>query len=240
MLGTSGKRLDNNSGDGDLSVSATTEVPTSANGSGARPDELLAAMAEGAEVRRLRRNDVLFRPGEPARELFVVRSGRIGVVYRAADGRESLVALVNEGELLGLQGLFDGQDRAAEARALEAASVLVIGYDPVRRLIEQRPALLWNVGKLLTGRLRAFGEALADNVFLDLTARTAKRILELSGDADEFQMPLTQEELAAMVGASRERVNKAIAGFVRLGWIHQRGRRYTIQDREALAKRAQG
>ncbi len=224
-----------------MSVSAAADVsPPSANGSGGRPDELLALVAEGAEVRRLRRNDVLFRAGDPARELFVVRSGRLGVFYRAPDARESLVALVKEGELLGLQGLFEAHDRSAEARALEASSVLVIGYEPVRRLLEQRPALLWSVGKLLSGRVRAFGEALADTVFLDLTARTAKRLLELAGDSDEFQLPLTQEELAAMVGASRERVNKAIAGFVRLGWIDQRGRRYRINDREQLARRAQG
>ena len=59
--------------------------------------------------------------------------------------------------------------------------------------------------------------ALADSVFLDVTGRTAKRLLELAGDADEFTLPVTQEELAGMVGASRERVNKAIAQFVRLG-----------------------
>jgi CRP-like cAMP-binding protein len=116
----------------------------------------------------------------------------------------------------------------------------VIGYEPVRRLLEQRPALMWSLGKLLTTRLRAVGDALADTVFLDLTARTAKRILEMAGEADQFQLPVTQEELAAMVGASRERVNKAIAGFVRVGWLNQRGRHYTIVDREQLALRAQG
>ena len=68
--------------------------------------------------------------------------------------------------------------------------------------------------------------ALADSVFLDVTGRTAKRLLELAGDSDEFQLPITQEELAGMVGASRERVNKAIASFVRLGWIDQTDRRY--------------
>ena len=67
---------------------------------------------------------------------------------------------------------------------------------------------------------------LADSVFLDVTGRTAKRLLELAGEQDEFLLPITQEELAGMVGASRERVNKAIASFVRLGWIEQSDRRY--------------
>ena len=79
---------------------------------------------------------------------------------------------------------------------------------------------------------------LADSVFLDVTGRTAKRLLELAGGADEFVLPITQEELAGMVGASRERVNKAISAFIRLGWIEQLDRRYRITDREQLARRA--
>ena len=75
-------------------------------------------------------------------------------------------------------------------------------------------------------------------MFLDVTGRTAKRLLELSEGADEFVLPVTQEELAGMVGASRERVNKAIASFIRLGWIEQHDRRYSIVKRESLEIRA--
>ena len=63
-------------------------------------------------------------------------------------------------------------------------------------------------------------------------------VIEMAAGADEFTLPVTQEELAAMVGASRERVNKAIASFVRLGWIEQSERRYRITDREQLERRA--
>ncbi|MEM8707432.1 MAG: helix-turn-helix domain-containing protein, partial [Actinomycetota bacterium] len=88
------------------------------------------------------------------------------------------------------------------------------------------------------GRLRSMDESLADSVFLDVTGRTAKRLLELAGDSDEFTLPITQEELAGMVGASRERVNKAIASFVRLGWLEQNERRYVITNREQLSIRS--
>ena len=91
---------------------------------------------------------------------------------------------------------------------------------------------------LLARRLRSMDVALADTVFLDVTGRTAKRLLEMAGGSDEFTLPVTQEELAAMVGASRERVNKAIASFVRLGWIEQSDRRYKITNREELERRA--
>jgi CRP/FNR family transcriptional regulator, cyclic AMP receptor protein len=91
---------------------------------------------------------------------------------------------------------------------------------------------------LLANRLRVTDEALADSMFLDVTGRTAKRLLELAGDSDEFTLPVTQEELAGMVGASRERVNKAIATFVRLGWLELSDRRYRIVERVKLAQRA--
>ena len=81
-------------------------------------------------------------------------------------------------------------------------------------------------------------EVLADSVFLDVTGRTAKRLLEISDNEDEFSLPVTQEELAGMVGASRERVNKAIASFIRLGWIEQFDRTYRIIDREQLTIRS--
>ena len=97
---------------------------------------------------------------------------------------------------------------------------------------------LWGVTRLLAHRLRIMDETLADSVFLDVTGRTAKRLLELSEGDDEFILPVTQEELAGMVGASRERVNKAIASFIRLGWIEQHERRYTIRKRESLQIRA--
>jgi CRP/FNR family transcriptional regulator, cyclic AMP receptor protein len=92
--------------------------------------------------------------------------------------------------------------------------------------------------RMLADRLRGMDEALADSVFLDVTGRTAKRLLELANGANEFLLPVTQEELAGMVGASRERVNKAIASFIRLGWLEQSDRRYRILQRDRLELRA--
>ena len=193
----------------------------------------------GAATRReLRRGDVLFAEGDESEQLFIVESGRIAMSQRSVDGRESVIALMERGDLFGEMPLFDGLGRSTEARALEPSAVVVIGYDPVQGIYEERPALLWSVVALLSQRLRATDSALADSVFLDVTGRTAKRLLELAGDQDEFSLPVTQEELAGMVGASRERVNKAIASFLRLGWLDQRDRRYRIVDREQLTRRA--
>lgn len=202
------------------------------------PREALEPVAATGTVRSLVRNEVLFEEGAEPDQLYVVVSGRLAIAKKSVDGRESVVALMERGDLFGEMGLLDGLPRSAEARALETSEVLAIPYAPVRALLEQDPARLWGVVRMLAGRLRSVDEALADSVFLDVTGRTAKRLLELSGGADEFTLPVTQEELAGMVGASRERVNKAIASFIRLGWIEQSDRRYRILKRDSLELRS--
>jgi CRP/FNR family transcriptional regulator, cyclic AMP receptor protein len=201
------------------------------------PQELLH-LADASTTQDLRRGDVLFHEDDPADTVYIVVQGRIAIAKRSIDGRESVVALMEPGDLFGEMQLFERLGRTAEARALEQSQVLAIGYGPIREVYEQRPELLWGVVALLAGRLRTMDVALADSVFLDVTGRTAKRLVEMAAGQDEFTLPVTQEELAAMVGASRERVNKAIASFVRLGWIEQSERRYKITDREQLERRA--
>ena len=198
----------------------------------------LQRVLSAVEPRSCQRNHTIFEDGDEAREMFVVRRGRVAVGRRSFDGRESLVALMEEGDLFGEMPLFDKEPRSASARALEPSELLAVPYEVVKGCLDDRPELLWDVVGLLAGRLRSTDSALADAVFLDVTGRTAKRLLELSGTADEFVMPITQEELAGLVGASRERVNKAIAAFIRLGWLNQSDRRYQILQRDRLAQRS--
>jgi CRP-like cAMP-binding protein len=203
------------------------------------PAEVLETVAAAAAERDLVRGDVLFEEGTVPNALYVVLAGRIAIaIGNELDHRESMVALMEAGDLFGELGMLDEGPRSASARALEASSVLEIPYSSVHDIFEQRPQLLWGVTRLLAKRLRAMDEALADSVFLDVTGRTAKRLLELADGADEFVLPVTQEELAGMVGASRERVNKAISNFIRLGWLEQHDRRYHIVHRDRLTQRA--
>ena len=194
--------------------------------------------AIGSEL-HLIRGDVLFREGDVADSLYLVVSGRVAIaIANPIDHRETVVALMDGGDLFGEMSMLDEGPRSAMARALEPSTVFAIPFDPVVRAFRSDPALLWGVTRLLATRLRVMDEALADSVFLDVTGRTAKRLLELSSGEAEFLLPITQEELAGMVGASRERVNKAIASFIRLGWIDQHERHYTILKRDALELRA--
>ncbi len=204
----------------------------------AQPEVLRTIAAAGRE-QHLIRGDVLFREGDVADALYVVLRGRLAIaIANPIDHRETVVSLMEPGELFGEMAMLDEGTRSAMARALEPSAVLAIPFEPVLAAFRSDPSILWGVTRLLAQRLRGMDEALADSVFLDVTGRTAKRLLELSEGADEFTLPVTQEELAGMVGASRERVNKAIASFIRLGWIDQHDRHYTILKRDSLEIRS--
>lgn len=109
------------------------------------PRERLATLMSAASRRSLIRNDVLFAEGDAPDQLYVVLNGRIAIANRSVDGRESVMALMESGNLFGEMGLLDGLPRSAEARALEPSSVLALPYAPVRRLFEDDPTLLWGV-----------------------------------------------------------------------------------------------
>ncbi|MEZ5171733.1 MAG: Crp/Fnr family transcriptional regulator [Acidimicrobiia bacterium] len=203
------------------------------------PEATRAEIRDLAEDRTFERGDLVFSQGDAAGEVFFVRSGLIAIAARAPDGRETVVAVLGEQSLFGELALFDGAPRSADARALDDTVVAAIPYDTLHATIDDDPALLRLILRILAQRLRRTDQALADSIFLDVTARTAKRLLALSDGRDEFDLPLTQEELAGLVGASRERVNKAIATFVRLEWLVIDGRnRYRILDRDAMDERA--
>ena len=202
-------------------------------------EDTLNGLVAAAAVKELIRGDVLFSEGDEPNSLHIVLSGRIAIVMISeVDDRESVVALMDSGDLFGELGLLDSGARSATARAIEPTSILEIHYDDVRKIFDTQPDLVWAAARMLAQRLRTMDEALSDSVFLDVTGRTAKRIIELSEGEDEFTIPVTQEELAGMVGASRERVNKAISSFVRLGWLEQHDRNYRILQRSELTIRA--
>ena len=199
---------------------------------------LLEPIVEQSSVQSLQRGDMLFSEGDEANDLYIVLEGRVAIANRSFDGRESVVALMESGDLFGEMPLFRPDGRSADARVLENSSVVVIPYVPVKSLYEEHPEMLWKIVDMLAERLKVMDVALADSMFLDVTGRTAKRLLELAGADEEFELPVTQEELAGMIGASRERVNKSLASFIKLGWLAQKGEKYVILDRKQLEIRS--
>ena len=203
------------------------------------PAAAIRAVAAEARELPLIRGDVLFLEGDVADSMFLVIDGCVAIITaNPVDHRETVLALMDGGDMFGEMAMLDDGPRSAMARALEPSTVLSIPYEPVLRAFRDDPAMLWGVTRLLARRLRRTDEQLADSVFLDVMGRTAKRLLEIADGRDEFVLPITQEELAGRVGASRERVNKALGSFIRLGWVEQQERHYRILKRASLEQRS--
>ncbi|WP_176818925.1 Crp/Fnr family transcriptional regulator [Quadrisphaera sp. DSM 44207] len=193
----------------------------------------------------LRRGDVLFGVGDPAHALYVVDTGKIKLGRAAPDGREQLLAVLGPGEMFGELSWFDPGPRTSSATAVSATRLAALDFDDLRRWVAGRPEVASHLLRALARRLRRTNEVLADLVFTDVPGRVAKTLLDLAqrfGRPTEaglrVQHDLTQEELAQLVGASRETVNKALADFAARGWLRLEARSVVLVEVERLRRRA--
>jgi CRP-like cAMP-binding protein len=208
-------------------------------------DDAAAALRASMVEQRLAKGEVLFSEGEPGERLFLIESGKIKLGHTAPDGRESLIAVLGAGEMLGELSLFDPGPRTATAIAVTGSTVLSMGHEALLPWLVGRPDLAVALLAALARRLRRTNVALADLVFSDVPGRVAKALLDLGekfGEATPNGLlvhhELTQEELAQLVGASRETVNKALADFSQRGWIRIEQRSVTLLDVDRLDRRA--
>ena len=191
------------------------------------------------------KGEVLFYEGEPGEDLFLILEGKIKLVHASTDGRESLVAVLGPGEMFGELSLFDPGPRTSTAKALTKAHALRLSNAQLMPWLAGRPEVAASLLQALARRLRRTNEAMADLVFSDVPGRVAKALMEL-GEKFGALTPngllvthdMTQEELAQLVGASRETVNKALADFAQRGWITLESRQVLILDVDRLGKRA--
>ncbi len=208
-------------------------------------DDAAAAMRASMIEQRLNKGDVLFTEGEIGDKLFLVEAGKIKLGHTAPDGRESLIAVLGTGEMLGELSLFDPGPRTATAVAVTKTKVLWLSHDALLPWLVGRPDVAVALLGALAQRLRRTNVAMADLVFSDVPGRVAKALLELGSKFGEdspdgllVSHDLTQEELAQLVGASRETVNKALADFSQRGWIRMEQRQVTLMDIDRLEQRS--
>jgi CRP/FNR family transcriptional regulator len=214
---------------------------------------LFAALdAEASEALRsalirqeLPRGEQLFAEGDEGHTLFVIIEGKVKLSRAAPDGRENLLAIMGPGEMFGELSLFDPGPRTATASAVTDTVLAALTSADLQPWLTGRPEVSRQLLRALAQRLRRTNEALADMVFTDVPGRVAKALLDLGarfGADDEsgtrVDHDLTQEELAQLVGASRETVNKALADFANRGWLRLEGRSVVILDRDRLERRS--
>ena len=209
-------------------------------------DESMTALFATMGQTRLKRGEVLFREGDAADRLYAVVDGKVKLSRASADGQDSLLAILGSGQVFGELSLFDPGQRSSTVTAVtDEVQLASLSHDDLLTLLDGRMSVTRGLLALLSGRLRRANDVIGDLVFADVPRRVAKALLDLAdrfGEATDEGMhvrhDLTQEELAQLVGAARETVNKALADFVARGWVRLESRAVIITDMERIVRRA--
>jgi len=208
--------------------------------------ESLQAITRTLRGRRFRRGEVLFHEGDPGDALFIVASGAVKVVVPSEDGDEAILVTLRRGDFLGELALLDGAPRSASAIALEPTVALALPRDQFRALVASEPAIRDALLASVAGELRRLTTHVAELHFLDLTGRLAARLARLCETQGEklpdgsvrLDAPLTQSDLASMIGATRQSVNKLLGEFEDRGLIRVERDSIVVPKLETLMQAA--
>jgi CRP/FNR family transcriptional regulator, cyclic AMP receptor protein len=211
---------------------------------GIEPDEL-TRIAETMGRRRYRRHEVIFHEGDPGDSLHVVVAGRVKITRESAEGEEAIVATLGPGETFGELVLLDAAARSATATAMEPTETVTLSRAAFVALVDGGSPFRWSLLGGVAHRIRRLTDQLAEVHFLDLAGRLALQLTRLAEEASpgqavdiELRPSLTQSDLAAMVGGTRQRVNRILGDFDEEGLIRNEGGRVVVCDLERLRHRA--
>lgn len=201
-------------------------------------------LSERVRRRHYARGDIVFQKDDPGEALFIVESGSVRIHVTGSQGTDLTLAVMNTGDFFGDMSLLDGKPRSASASAVTDSSLIILDRDHFTELVRKRPDAALAVLARVTQRLRGSDQMASDLAFLDAAGRLARRLLEIaeqSGvrrpDGILLNVRITQEELANMIGVTRESVNRNLSEFRREGLIKNEGRKIVIRDPTALRAR---
>lgn len=204
-------------------------------------DETARELLRRAAVRRFEAGELVFRRGDPGDGLYGVLSGSVLIVAESAEGKDLIINRHGAGEIFGELALLDGKGRSASAVAHEASELMLVSRDKLLAFLKLKPeAMIWIVG-FVCGRLRRITNVVEDAMFLDAPARLAKLIVTLiDADTSACRSPVTlrisQNDLARMLGLSREFVSKQLVAWRDGGIVELGRRRLTVRNARALRK----
>jgi CRP-like cAMP-binding protein len=203
------------------------------------------SLVAGVRTRRYRRGEVIFHQGDPGDALHIVLSGRVKISSPSDTGVEAILTTLRPGEWFGALALLDGAPRSASATAVGATETLILPRDRFRQLVEV-PSIRDRVFAALAQELRRLTSHVEELHFLDIAGRLAARLARMAeeqgspGRDGEIRLdgPITQGELAAMVGSTRQSVNKLLGYLVADGLIRVDRDSIAILDLEGLRRAA--
>ncbi len=205
-----------------------------------QPAELEAVLAQ-ATLKRLARGAVLLRRGAESPGAFVVIEGQIRIATTSEDGREVTLVVLGPGDVIGEMSLIDGEPVSADATALEACVLLAIERGRFLRQLRGSADLCLRLMAVLTRRLRRSNAALEDMMLLPLPVRLGRVLLRLASEygtpvpgGTRIEVRLSQKDLGAIVGGSREKVNRQLRLWEDSGAIGRDGGRMTVLRPDVL------
>ena len=203
------------------------------------------SLIQDMESVRFPRGTTIFEEGDPGDRLYIITEGKVKLARHAVDGRENLLTVMGPSDMFGELSIFDPGPRTSSAVCVTEVKAATMNSELLKQWVDNYPEISQQLLRVLARRLRRTNNNLADLIFTDVPGRVAKTLLQLAnrfgtqeGSALRVNHDLTQEEIAQLVGASRETVNKALATFAHRGWIRLEGKSVLIVDTESLAKRA--
>ena len=198
-------------------------------------------MAEDAQLDEARRRRVIYMPGDPGDAIYFVNSGRIKISRVTPDGKELTLAYRSTGDIFGEVCLADGRPREEMAEAMESTLITALSRARFERLVSQHVRLSYELVKVLADRRREMERRTEDLVFKDVNAKLAELLLGLGHDygiADArgtmVSMKITHQEMANLIGSTRETVSLTLSHFKKTGLIANDGRKMIITDRAGL------
>ncbi len=200
-----------------------------------------AALLEIATVQHYGKGDFVFRSGAPGSNVYFLRSGKVKIHQLSPLGREVILWFCFSGEIFGLAEVARGDGRVVNAQACEASAVLAVAQEKFRIYLEHHPRVAMLSMQVLSSRLRVLGEMFVNLVSDDVSTRIAKLILRLSarygtriGKEIFLNIPITHQEIADMVGTSRQTVTSVLGSLKRQGVLSIDNRRIHIESEELL------
>lgn len=230
--------LEQPAANGDEPIAVLVRAPVFAG----LPAKLSASLRTRVHRRVFATGAYLAREGEPATSMFVIEDGLVRVTHTSRNGREFLLRLLGPGDTFGEIGVLDAAGtRASSAMAVQPTSCVMVSKDDILAVLRSTPELGLRMLAMMVAYVRQQDEDLADFAFLDVNGRIARKLLDLAGRHGEpvtggvrIRIRLPQGELAAMVGASRENVNRSLGQLVTLGALSMEGGHITILDSNRL------
>ncbi len=201
-------------------------------------DQDRTAVAARLRSRRFAPSEIVFHRGDPAAHLYILVAGTAKVALRDEQGHEAIVGLLRGGEVFGEISLFDDGPRSATVVAITEMDCFLLSRTDFLAILERSPNSMRAMLRAVARTIRRLSTRVEDLCFLDVPSRVAKSLLDLAelGGTEVLEIELTQDDLAAMVGATRVSVNRVLASLESRGIVAVGRRRIEIKDRERLAR----